>query len=196
MTTLVQGMIVRGERVALREKRLGDAPNDYRWRREPDLARYDAARPVTMNYQEFLAFYQEELLYPNLHRRSLAIEDEGGRHIGNVMYYNIDALQQEAEVGITLGERDCWGLGYGTESLALLVDYLLRHAGFRRLHLKTLVWNRRAQRCFQKAGFSEYGRSNRGGSSFVLMELSRDQLGEADGAMDSAPAGGFAGGPQ
>ena len=37
MTTLAQGEVARGARVALREKRLGDAPDDYRWRSEPEL---------------------------------------------------------------------------------------------------------------------------------------------------------------
>jgi len=102
VTTLAQGEVARGARVALREKRLGDAPDDYRWRSEPELSRYDAARPLVVTYHEYLALYREELLYPSPYRRSLAIEDEAGRHIGNIMYYNIDTLRQEAELGITM----------------------------------------------------------------------------------------------
>lgn len=176
MTTLVQGEVARGARVLLREKRLGDAPDDYRWRSEPELSRYDAARPLTLTYQEYLALYREELLYPSPYRRSLAIEDEAGRHVGNVMYYNIDRLRQEAELGITIGERQYWGQGYGTEAVRLLVEYLLGKMGLRRVHLKTLTWNRRAHRCFEKAGFAECGRAQRGGGSFMLMEFRREWL--------------------
>lgn len=181
MTTLVQGEVARGERIVLRERRLGDAPDDYRWRSAPDLTRYDAARPLTMSYQQYLALYREELLYPSPYRRSLAIEDESGRHIGNVMYYNIDTLRQEAELGITIGERECWGRGYGSEAVQVILEYLLGHSGFRRIHLKTLEWNRRARQCFQKAGFVESGRVTRGGHTFVLMECRREWL-PADGA--------------
>ena len=176
MTTLVQGEVARGERLLLREKRLDDAPNDYRWRTEPDLTRYDAARPLTMSYQEYLALSREELLNPNPHRRTLAIEDGGGRHIGNVMYYNIDAPRQEAELGITIGDRAYWGQGYGTEALRLFVEYLVGRMGFRRLHLKTLDWNRRAQGCFANARFVEYGRAHRSGNTFILMELRPEWL--------------------
>ena len=176
MTTLVRGEVARGARVLLREKRLGDAPNDYRWRTVPELSRYDAARPLALTFQEYLALCREELLYPSPHRRSLAIEDETGRHIGNVMYYNIDAVRQEAELGITIGERDCWGRGYGTEAVRLLVEHLLGGMGVRRVHLKTLAWNRRAHRCFEKAGFAECGRVQRGGHSFILMEFRREWL--------------------
>ncbi len=176
MTTLVQGEVARGTRVVLREKRLGDAPDDYHWRSQSDLSRYDATRPLTMTYQEYLAFYREELLYPSPYRRSLAIEDEAGRHVGNIMYYNIDTLRQEAELGITIGERQYWGKGYGTEAVRLLVEHLLGRLGFRRLHLKTLTWNRRARRCFEKAGFVECSRSYRGANDFVFMELCREWL--------------------
>lgn len=176
MTTLVQGEVVRGERVLLREKRLGDAPTDYRWRSRAELTRYDAARPLTMSYQEYLALYREELLYPNPHRRTLAIEDAAGQHIGNVMYYNVDTLRQEAELGITIGDRRYWGQGCGTEAMQLFVEYLFRQLGLQRVHLKTLAWNGRAQRCFEKAGFAACGRRLRGGGSFVLMECRREWL--------------------
>ncbi len=176
MTTLVQGEVARGARVLLREKRLGDAWDDFRWRAEPELSRYDAARPLTLTFQEYLALYREELLYANPYRRSLAIEDEDGRHIGNIMYYNIDTLRQEAELGITIGERHCWGQGYGTEAVRLLLEHLLGRAGFRRVHLKTLEWNRRARRCFERAGFVERGRTQRGSNSYVLMECRGEWL--------------------
>jgi RimJ/RimL family protein N-acetyltransferase len=176
MTTLVEGAVARGERVVLREKRLGDAANDFRWRSQPELSRYDAARPLTITFQEYLALYREELLYGSPYRRTLAIEDPAGRHIGNVMYYNLDTLRQETELGITIGERGAWGRGYGSEAVRLLVEHLLGGMGLRRVYLKTLTWNRRARRCFEKAGFAEYGRSERGGNSFVLMELRREWL--------------------
>lgn len=176
MTTLVQGEVARGVRLLLREKRPADGPDDYRWRSKPELSRYDAARPLRMPYQEYMALYGEELVQPNPYRRSLAIEDELGRHIGNVMYYNIDKKRQEAELGITIGERAYWGRGYGAEAVRLLIEHLIGREGFRRVHLKTLTWNWRAYRCFEKAGFALCGRVTRGGNSFHLMEFRREWL--------------------
>ena len=176
MTTLAQGEVARGARVTLREKRLGDAWNDYRWRSQAELSRFDAARPLTITYPEYLALYREELLYPSPYRRGLAIEDEEGRHIGNIMYYNIDALRQEAELGVTIGEPEYWNKGYGTEAVRLVVEHLLGKPGFRRVYLKTLDWNSRARRSFEKVGFVEYGRAQRAGNSFTLMEIRREWL--------------------
>jgi len=176
MTTLAHGEVARGAKVVLREKRLGDAWHDYHWRSQAELSRFDAARPLSITYPEYLALFREEILYPSPYRRSLAIETEEGRHIGNIMYYNIDALRQEAELGVTIGETDCWGKGYGTEAVRLLVERLLGRLGFRRVYLKTLDWNQRAQRAFQKAGFVECGRAFRSGNGFTLMEVRREWL--------------------
>lgn len=171
MTTTLEGEVARGERIVLREKRLGDAPNDYRWRTDAELARFDAARPFSATYNDYLALYRDELMYPSPYRRSLAIETHDGRHIGNVMYYNIDGVRREAEIGITIGERDYWSKGYGRDAVETLVRHIFRTTGFRRVYLKTLDWNVRAQRAFEAAGFRVCGRSRRGANSFVIMEL-------------------------
>ena len=71
----------------------------------PSSRRYDAARPFAATYNDYLALFRDELPYPSPYRRSLAIEDMDGQHIGNVMYYNIDTIRREAEIGITIGER-------------------------------------------------------------------------------------------
>ncbi len=170
MTTTVDGEVARGELVILRDKRLSDARDDYGWRTDPELARYDAARPFAATFDDYLALYRDEMTFPSPYRRSFAIEDHRGRHIGNVMYYNIDAVRREAEIGITVGERDCWGKGYGTDAVSALVRHIIAVTGFRRVYLKTLDWNTRAQRSFEKAGFRRCGRSRRGGNAFVLME--------------------------
>jgi RimJ/RimL family protein N-acetyltransferase len=170
VTTTIEREVARGDLVVLREKRLGDAPDDYRWRTDGELARFDAARPFAATYHDYLALYRDELAYPSPYRRSLAIEDADGLHIGNAMYYNIDAIRREAEIGITIGEREFWSRGYGTDAVRTLVRHIFRATGFRRIYLKTLDWNVRAQRAFEKAGFRMCGRSRRAGNAFIIME--------------------------
>jgi ribosomal-protein-alanine N-acetyltransferase len=183
VTAVVQGEIARGELVVLREKRREDAPADYAWRMDAELARYDAAKPFKTAFADYLVIYQDELENPGAFRRSYAIEDGEGRHIGNVMYYNIDRLKGEAEVGITIGDRRYWGRGYGSDALKTLARYLFANANMKRLYLKTLDWNHRAQRSFSKAGFVSCGTSRRSDGSFILMELRKEWtvLEEGDG---------------
>ncbi len=171
--TSVEGEVARGERVVLRNKRREDAEADYAWRKDPELASYDAAKPISTTFEDYVAFYEDDLAEPTPFRRSLAVEDLEGRHIGNVMFYNIDVLKGEAEVGITIGDRRYWSRGYGTDTVKTLAAYIFTNARLTRLYLKTLDWNRRAQRCFQKAGFTQYNTSRRSNGTFILMELRR-----------------------
>jgi RimJ/RimL family protein N-acetyltransferase len=176
MMSVVGGEVVRGAKVVLREKRLSDAEADYTWRSDAELARFDAARPFSGSFDDYRALYEDELTYPNPFRRTLAIEDHAGRHIGNVMYYNIDHARGEAELGITIGAREYWGQGYGSDAVGTLLRHLLTGTALRRVYLKTLDWNERARRCFEKAGFVAYGTTRRLGHDFILMEVRREWL--------------------
>jgi len=181
MTAVVQGEIARGKLVVLRRKRREDALADYAWRKDPELVRYDAAKPITSSFADFQVLWDDELENPSPFRCTFAVEDEEGRHIGNVMYYNIDRLKGEAEVGITIGDRRYWGRGYGTDVLKTLIRYLFTNTNLNRLRLKTLDWNHRAQRAFEKAGFVLCGKSRRSDGSFLLMELRREWVAPEEG---------------
>ena len=171
MTATQPKVITEGTLVRLREKTVDDADRDYAWRCDPELAAYDAARPLTMRFSSFLATVAEEIQYPTTHRRTYAIEDRAtGKHIGNVMYYGYDPFRHEAELGITIGDREYWSQGFGAETVSTMMRYLFGELGLRRLFLHTLTWNVRAQRCFTRAGFRRVREVSRGGYDFVYME--------------------------
>ncbi|MDP2916700.1 MAG: GNAT family protein [Dehalococcoidia bacterium] len=165
--------MITTSRMRLREKRLSDGRDDYAWRTDPELARLDAASVLNISYSQYLAEYAFELSYPSSNRREFAIERMDGKHIGNCVYYNIDVVKGEAEIGIILGDRSCWGNGYGTEAVNTLLDYVFRKTALERIYLHTLDWNVRAQKCFQKCGFTEYGRLVKDGYDFINMEIRR-----------------------
>jgi RimJ/RimL family protein N-acetyltransferase len=182
MTSTAVRVIATGDLVRLREKRVEDAERDYEWRRDPELAAYDAAKPLTMSLPSFTATIAEELRYPQSHRRTFAIEElSNGRHIGNVMYYGYDSTQREAELGITIGDRDYWSQGYGADAVTSMLRHLFGELDLRRVFLHTLTWNHRAQQCFLRAGFRRVREVTRGPHDFVLMEAFP---GSAEGAID------------
>ena len=189
MTTTERDVLVEGTLVRLRRKRLADAAIDYSWRQDAALARYDAARPIVLTYEEFVAQYTEELSYPQPFRRTSAIEDHQGVHIGNVMYYNIDLHRREAELGITIGNPAYWGHGYGTESVTLLLNYIFTETTITRVYLHTLDWNVRAQRAFARAGFRDCGKSQRGEYRFCAMEVLREWFWDRDNARRAVQGG-------
>lgn len=180
MSTLFDDIVARGRKTVVRRKRLEDAPDEYRWRSDPHLAEFDASRPVLIPFENYERNWSFDFRFTDMPTRSFAIEDANGRHIGNVMYYNVDEARGEAEIGISIGEPGCWALGYGTDALRALIKELFGAGKLRRLYLHTLDWNARAQRSFEKAGFRECSTSWRDGKTFVVMELWRDSVARRD----------------
>lgn len=165
-------MIV-GSNVILREKRLADAWNDYAWETDPELSQLDAAPPIIMTFSKYLLEYANELRNSFITSHRFAIDTLDGKHIGNCSYYNISELKNEAELGIMIGNRDYWNKGWGTSVVTTLVNRVFRETNLKRIYLKTLESNERAQKCFRKCGFTPCGHLNKDGFSFVLMEIHR-----------------------
>lgn len=167
--------MITGQKVVLRDKRLTDARNDYKWKKDPELAQLDAAPQLTIGFAQFLLNYTADLHLSRSTSRQFAIETKEGKHIGNCGFYDISQIRGEAELGIIIGDRDYWGKGYGSDAVKILVDYIFRETNLSRIYLKTLTDNFRAQQCFTKSGFSQYARWEKDGYNFVLMEINRRQ---------------------
>jgi len=80
------------------------------------------------------------------------------RLIGVTDLRHIDAVNRSAEFGIEIGEKDCWGKGYGTEATILVLDYGFNVQGLHNILLSTYDYNERAIRAYTRAGFREFGR--------------------------------------
>ena len=172
-------VVVRGRRTVIRRKRMADAADEYGWRSDEELARFDASRPVHVPFAEYQRNWSFDMRFMDTAARSFAVEDEGGRHIGNIMHYNQDSVRREAELGISIGDRQRWAQGYGTDAVAALAAHLFGTTDLQRLYLHTLDWNHRAHRAFEKAGFADCGTSWRNGHTFMVMEVRREWIGEA-----------------
>ncbi len=171
----IESGMISSQKVKLREKRLTDAADDYAWLTDAELAALDATPLPTTTFPQYLANYTSDLRYPPTIRHQFAIETREGKHIGNCTYYGIDNDKKEAELGIMIGDRDYWDQGYGTEAVAALLEYVFGKIKLNRLYLKTLITNRRAQKCFAKCGFTPYGHLKKDSYSFILMELYREE---------------------
>ena len=164
---------LQGARIVLRDKRLEDAEQDYIWRSDPELARLDAAYPLTMTFERFLKIFQDQLRYPTPGSHHFATETLDGKFIGNCMYYDLDSVNMEAELGIVLGDRDYWSNAYGYDAVVTLLEYMFDERNLKKVYLHTLEWNKRAQRCFEKCGFVPVRQVRRLSHDFIRMEVLR-----------------------
>ena len=165
---------LRGARIILRDKQIEDAEQDYIWRSDPELASLDAAFPLTMSYDRFLKLAQDQMRYPTPGSHHFATETLDGKFIGNCMYYDLDSVKMQAELGIVIGDRDYWSNAYGYDAVTTLLDHCFNEKMLERVYLHTLEWNKRAQRCFEKCGFTLVRPVRRMSHDFILMEVFRE----------------------
>lgn len=150
------------DRVRLRPHIASDAADHVRWRNDAEVAYWATAADVRFWPVAAAAvdrWFSEKL--PVIDSRSdgvFAVDLLEGRHIGMVDYRDVDAVTRSATVGITIGEKDLWGQGYGSEALRVLVGYLFDHLNLHRVQLDTWSGNERAMRSFARVGFREEGR--------------------------------------
>jgi hypothetical protein len=79
----LKGDVIVGSKVRLREKKLGDVRNDYKWQSDAELARLDAAPTLIMPFSVYLLDFAAEIHRPMNKRYPLAVETLDGVHIGN-----------------------------------------------------------------------------------------------------------------
>jgi RimJ/RimL family protein N-acetyltransferase len=166
--------MLTGSKVRLRDKKLSDVRRDYVWQSDPELAKLDAAPVLGASFPVYLLDYTELIHKYKSNRYPLAIETMEGKHIGNCTCYDIDEDKAEAQLGIMIGEREYWDKGYGADAINAMVSHVFLKTNFKRIYLKTLDWNLRAQKCFRNCGFVQCEQLNRNGNNFVVMELTRE----------------------
>jgi diamine N-acetyltransferase len=80
------------------------------------------------------------------------------RLIGVALLLDVDPLMRTAELALVIGERDCWGKGYGTEATRLLLDYAFAWVHLHSVTLRVFGHNARGLRAYRRAGFRVVGR--------------------------------------
>jgi RimJ/RimL family protein N-acetyltransferase len=81
------------------------------------------------------------------------------RLVGTCAFSQLDGDNGSALYHITIGEKDAWGRGYGTEATRLMLDHAFGALGLHRIALFVFEFNERAIRTYQHCGFVIEGRA-------------------------------------
>jgi RimJ/RimL family protein N-acetyltransferase len=151
---------IEGELVALGPFHRDLLPIHHRWENDFQIKRTDdpvGAQPRTLD--EVTRWYDDMVKNESSHRISFAVYERATwRPIGLTALHGIEVRNRTAEFGITIGEPDCRGKGYGTEATQLTLDYAFTVLGLHNVMLTTVSYNLAAQGAYAKAGFREFGR--------------------------------------
>ncbi|NLS79728.1 MAG: GNAT family N-acetyltransferase [Chloroflexi bacterium] len=146
--------MIKGNKVRLRAIEQEDIPRFVRWLNDPDVIR-------------FLTIYQpistaDEIRWFQRHLESkddfvYAIETAEGVHIGNIGLHGMDWKNHNATLGIFIGEKAYWGLGYGTDAILTLLHFAFGEMNLNRVELSVFDYNERAIHSYRKCGFQLEG---------------------------------------
>lgn len=151
--------MIYGTRVRLRAVERADLPFFVAWLNDPEV-REGLIVYLPLSLEEEEEWFQGVLKRP-APERPLAIERqaaEGWQLLGNCGLHNLNWKDRSAELGIFIGEKQCWGQGYGSEALRLLIHHGFETLNLHRLYLHVYAYNTRAIRVYEKIGFVLEGR--------------------------------------
>ena len=136
--------------------------------------------PLPQSLARLQAEYEQQISKGGRDGTSFAIEADG-KFIGSCALFQFDTVAHTCALGITIGDKDYWGRGYGREAVNLLVGYAFEYQNIRRVYLTVNGTNARAIRAYQACGFVEEGRlrghvwSKGGYIDLVYMGILRDE---------------------
>jgi RimJ/RimL family protein N-acetyltransferase len=150
--------LLRGEKVLLRAVTREDLPSIWRFNNDLEVELAGGGDPPSPSpLERWQREFERDVTERDANKAAFMIEADGKR-IGLCGLYDIDWTARHAELGITVGDRDYWGQGYGRDAVRLLLDYAFRLRNLRRVWLEVHAANERAIRCYRACGFVEEGR--------------------------------------
>ena len=149
---------IPGRTVVLRPHTGRNLPAFKRWYGDPEVARLTRYQEGPMPADEVERFFEARVAGVSSLALAIHLADTD-RLIGTCAFSQLDGDNGSALFHITIGERECWGRGYGTEATALMLEHAFGALGLHRVGLAVFAYNERAIRSYRKVGFVLEGRS-------------------------------------
>lgn len=149
-------VFIDGKRLYLRPVGMRDLERFFRWFNDPKLRRF-LLLPFPTTRMAEKEFIRKVTDLKDGVVLSIVVK-KGDRLIGNVSLFKIETVSRKAELGIALADLSMVGKGFGTEAVALVLDYAFRTLNLHRVWLTVHDFNFRAKNAYRALGFVEEGR--------------------------------------
>lgn len=179
------GDLVRdGIAVCLRRHVPANRPAFQRWYADEEIARLLRHDQRPLNQIQSRSYFDTLILPSSARGLCYAIhERESERLIGTTALTDFaGSVRRSAYFRIVIGEKECWGKGYGTEATALVMEEAFERHGLDVVKLEVFAHNDRAAKAYERVGFEEKGRHvewvgrDRWELHVIEMEVTRPQF--------------------
>ena len=149
---------IAGEKVALGPHRRDLLPFYLKWINDFEVTRTYGTQFRTWTWEARQAWYERVSTGGADFADFTIYERATLRAIGYTNLEDLDHFNRTAKFHLLIGEQDCWGKGYGTETTTLMLDYGFTALGLHNIMLTVFSFNTRGIRAYTRAGFRIVGR--------------------------------------
>jgi RimJ/RimL family protein N-acetyltransferase len=146
-----------GQKVRLREYRREDIPLRLKYINDPEVGRSltpDVPYPMTLHEEE--KWFESLTAVGDTYK--FAIETiEDNQFIGGCSINGVDWKNSVATIGIFIGSKSHRGIGYASDALHVLLDFIFLQMNINKVRLVVYSYNQPAIRCYEKCGFKTEG---------------------------------------
>jgi RimJ/RimL family protein N-acetyltransferase len=86
------------------------------------------------------------------------VDKENDALIGAIGLHRIDRQNMTAATGTSIGNKEYWGKGYGTEAKMLLLEFAFNELNLRKIYSDVIGYNERSLKYAKKCGYVEEAR--------------------------------------
>ena len=142
-----------GKKVRLREYRKEDISMRLNYINDTEMLNLlisGIPYPITQHEEE--KWLESISAFGNTYK--FAIETiKDSQFIGGCSINDVDWKNSVATVGIFIGDKNCWGKGYGTDAMRTLVTFIFMQMNINKIKLTCYSFNERAIKSYEKCGF-------------------------------------------
>ena len=149
---------ILGGLVVLRRHRNENLRAFQSWYSDPEVARLTRYQSGPLSADEIQRFFYGRIMGSDFLAMAIHVR-ESDRLIGACAFSQLDGDNGSTLFHITIGERDAWGHGYGSEATELMVAHAFTRLALHRVALTVFEFNVRAIRTYEKCGFAVEGRA-------------------------------------
>lgn len=153
-------LILSGKKVSLGPIAEEDAEHFYSWLNDLEVSKgISTAHILPISLRAERDWFENKTLKRQDNERLFSIiENKSKKLIGNIALMDINQVNQNAELGIVIGNKKVWGKGYGSEAITLLLKYGFSTLNLFSIHLYVAGFNKHAIRAYERVGFKENGK--------------------------------------
>jgi RimJ/RimL family protein N-acetyltransferase len=149
--------MIRGESIYLMPVDPENAETFRGWFNDPEVHRWLLSGHIPITKDAELRILEELETSDDAYAYEIHVAKDD-RPIGICGLGEVTLVHRTGEIGITIGEKDAQGQGYGGDAIRTLLGFGFGTLGLHRIGISCYEGNERACALYRKLGFTETGR--------------------------------------